>query len=614
MCKLRMGFRYRCIVSVVLFFGLSYVTLAQISPGPLTKAHTDLEGMLSCTKCHTLGDKVSNDKCLECHTEIKSLIDARRGYHVSLDVRGQDCFKCHSDHHGKNFDPVRFDGERFNHDLTGYILTGAHAKIDCRKCHTPDLIKDPDIRKRRDTYLGLGTECTDCHTDFHQGTLGNTCTDCHTTHAFVPASEFSHAETEFPLKGAHQNVDCASCHQVFTKNNSAFQEFAGVEFTQCSSCHDDPHTGRFGANCKECHVEESFHLFRGMENFNHNKTGFPLKGQHLTISCADCHDTKTSTDRMFKDFLTKDVSNCTACHDDVHEQKFGNDCKSCHSEVSFSSVRNFAAPEHRKTDFPLKGKHETVDCRKCHESGPMTQPLPFNTCAGCHDDYHEGQFITDLRTPDCAECHTVDGFTGSTFTVEQHSQTDFALTGAHLATPCFACHLQEEKWMFRNIGVRCIDCHDDIHAGTIEQQYYPEQACINCHKTEDWRLVTFEHSLTGWALEGSHQEQTCTACHLPDEEAGTRRVTFDGLTTTCAECHDNVHRSQFEISGVTDCARCHAPEQWKPSGFDHDSARFVLEGAHLEVACTECHTQTADTEGTYALYRLEKLACADCHQ
>jgi hypothetical protein len=317
---------------------------------------------------------------------------------------------------------------------------------------------------------------------------------------------------------------------------------------------------------------------------------------------------------MFKDFVSKDVSNCIACHDDVHEQKFGIDCLACHSEESFRSVRNFTALDHEKTDFPLLGKHETVDCRKCHETR-ITEPLVFNQCVACHDDYHEGQFVTDLHTPDCASCHTMDGFAGSTFTVEQHNQTAFALSGAHLATPCFSCHLQEDKWMFRNIGSACVDCHEDIHAGTIETQYYPDNACQSCHITDTWRQVSFDHSLTGWPLEGQHCNQSCTACHLSDtQENQARRVTFDVLTAECATCHDNIHRDQFLVDGATDCARCHTPAHWKPSAFDHDSARFVLEGAHLDVACARCHTETADAEGPYVLYRLEKLNCVDCHR
>ena len=76
---------------------------AQISPGDLTKAHADLEGIFKCTQCHILGDKVSNDKCLECHKEIKSRIDQKKGYHASREVRGKDCAVCHSEHHGRNF-------------------------------------------------------------------------------------------------------------------------------------------------------------------------------------------------------------------------------------------------------------------------------------------------------------------------------------------------------------------------------------------------------------------------------------------------------------------------------------------------------------------------------
>ena len=35
--------------------------LQEIWPEP----HKDLEGMFKCTQCHVLGQKVSNDKCLD---------------------------------------------------------------------------------------------------------------------------------------------------------------------------------------------------------------------------------------------------------------------------------------------------------------------------------------------------------------------------------------------------------------------------------------------------------------------------------------------------------------------------------------------------------------------
>ncbi len=605
----------RTFLSVVVLMCFSDLHLiAQISPGPLAEVHADLEGMSNCTRCHTIGEKVENAKCLQCHDALRSRIDAGEGYHVSAEVRGQDCFKCHSEHHGRKFEMVRFDVEHFDHDLTGYPLTGAHRQLNCAECHQPDFIQSRELRQRSGTYLGLNTACTTCHTDFHQGTLSNNCTKCHTTDAFVPASAFSHDKTDFPLVGAHQTVDCVSCHKVTTRNGSSFQEFADVPFTNCSSCHEDVHQGRFGTNCKECHVEESFHVFRGMGDFNHNKTGFPLLGKHQTISCADCHSTQVSTDRMFKDFTGKDVSNCTACHEDVHKQKFGNDCRTCHSEESFRAVRNFTVSDHSKTAYPLEGKHETVDCRKCHETRMML-PLAHSQCADCHADFHEGQFVTATRTPDCAECHTVNGFAGSTFTVEEHNRTDFVLTGAHLATPCFACHQRNDKWVFRDVGNRCTDCHEDVHGSSIDARYYPDKACERCHTPDAWNAVQFDHSLTGFALAGRHAQVACTACHIPDSTlTGKRHVAFNGLVQECTSCHANVHREQFAVDGITDCRRCHGFEHWKPSEFDHNTARFVLEGAHLEVACAQCHKAVADDQGSYVLFRLEKFACADCHE
>ena len=71
------------------FFIYSF-TFAQISPGELTTAHADLEGLSNCTKCHELGEKVLNSKCLDCHSEIKSLITFGEGFHSSGDVKGQN--------------------------------------------------------------------------------------------------------------------------------------------------------------------------------------------------------------------------------------------------------------------------------------------------------------------------------------------------------------------------------------------------------------------------------------------------------------------------------------------------------------------------------------------
>ena len=137
----------------------------QISPGKLSEAHSQLEGLGNCTQCHDLGNKVPDRKCLDCHTVIDDLIKSNRGFHVSSEVTSKTCTECHNDHHGIKFNMIRFDEDSFDHDLAGYPLEGNHAIIDCKECHQPDYIADIDLKKRDGTFLGLGNDCLDCHSN-----------------------------------------------------------------------------------------------------------------------------------------------------------------------------------------------------------------------------------------------------------------------------------------------------------------------------------------------------------------------------------------------------------------------------------------------------------------
>ena len=145
-------------------------SFAQLSPGKLSKGHTKLEGLSNCTQCHTIGDKVSNQKCLACHKELNTQVSKNKGFHVSAQVKGKDCITCHSEHHGLNFDVNRFDKKTFNHNLTGYELKGGHkTKVkNCNECHKADNITNPSLKSKPTTFLGLDTKCLSCHDDYHQ--------------------------------------------------------------------------------------------------------------------------------------------------------------------------------------------------------------------------------------------------------------------------------------------------------------------------------------------------------------------------------------------------------------------------------------------------------------
>jgi len=515
------------ITMILLFFVLDIG--AQISPGDLSQPHAHLKGLSNCTKCHILGEKVSNEKCLDCHLDIGIRLSEGRGYHSSIEVKGKACVKCHSDHHGQNFELIRFDTEHFDHNLTGYELQAGHSDITCDKCHKPEFISDQDIKAKSGTYLGLDQKCRSCHTDPHQGKLSTDCASCHDFSAFKPAIKFDHAKAQFPLLGKHSQVDCKLCHKVSLQNGKETQQFKGLAFGKCTSCHRDIHENKFGQNCTQCHSEISFHQIKGLKSFNHSRT-----------------------------------------------------------------------------NYPLEGKHRGVACRSCHKAG-YAKDLKYNRCTSCHRDYHKKQFVTEERRPDCSECHSILGFEQSSFTIEMHNESPFKLTGAHLATPCFSCHKKGNTWSFREIGNKCKDCHKNIHETVMDKKYDPEPACVSCHSVNRWSEISFDHSKTGYILEGSHLKQSCRSCHFKASEQVFK------LSANCQSCHKDPHQDQFELSSGKSCLKCHDYFDWSASMFNHKNTAFPLDGKHQNVACAKCHPKVVTAQVSYTRYKLKSFTCESCH-
>jgi len=527
---------YKFLLLAGLFISVCFNVSAQISPGDLSKSHANLEGVTNCTQCHSVGNKVTREKCLACHKDIKAEIDAHKGFHSSKEVGQKNCAQCHSDHHGRNFDMVRLNKKSFNHTLTGFVLKGQHAKQACTACHNSDNIQDPKLKKRPGTYLGLHQECLTCHEDYHQGKLSSKCTECHGFDTFKKAAGFDHNNTKFPLLGQHKNVACIKCHKIEIIDGKKTQKFNGLEF-----------------------------------------------------------------------------ANCTACHEDVHKNKFGQDCKRCHSEESFHFNKSMKAFDHNKTNFKLIGKHQQVDCKACHKTGKFTDPIKHNQCQDCHKDFHKGDFThRDGTKPDCNQCHTNAGFSPSTFSIEQHNKK-FKLEGAHLATSCMGCHKKEGEWKFKKMGKRCVDCHKNEHKGFIEDKFMPNEDCAVCHNVVSWKKVTFDHNKTGFKLDGKHADIACSECHYAKNENGARTQQFKGMSQECSSCHKDNHVGQFAVNGKTNCTRCHGTDDWHKSKFDHNTSRFKLDGAHVTVKCEECHKQVTNEKGKYVEYKFESIECKRCH-
>jgi hypothetical protein len=535
-----MNFKYLILFLITILF-CDGIATAQISPGELSNAHANLEGVGNCTKCHDLGNKVTNEKCLDCHKAIKSQINLKKGFHVSTEVAGKDCFVCHNDHHGRNFQLLKFDKATFKHAITGFELIGAHAKenckaCNCRSCHKPEFIKDPELKKKSSTYLGLNNACLSCHADFHKGKFSPNCNTCHGFESFKNSPGFDHNITKYPLLGKHKTVTCEKCHKPTITNGKSMAKWEGVAFENCTNCHKDVHENKFGQNCKQCHTEESFHTIKEVGKFDHDKT-----------------------------------------------------------------------------DFKLLGKHQSVECKKCHKTN-LIDKIKFDLCSNCHQDYHKNEFSKNGIVPDCNQCHTHNSFTESLYTIEKHNLSKFSLEGAHLATPCLACHKKQERWIFINVGNSCVDCHVNKHKGFIQEKFYPQEDCTKCHNVNTWKTINFDHSTTKFKLEGAHIKQSCALCHFAKDVNGVSVQKFEGLTGECSNCHKNTHADQFELNGKTNCTRCHASESWKKTTFDHNLFRFKLLGAHLLVKCEKCHKEVINEKGRYIEYKNNKLLCSNCHR
>lgn len=598
----------------IIFILLSFSLNGQLSPGKLTESHSHIEGLKNCTQCHSIGNKIPDQKCLSCHVEIESLITNKRGLHSSSEFLSKECIDCHGEHHGRKFDMVRFQEDNFDHNLTGYTLEGQHAIIDCRSCHKSENINNPELKSRSNTFLGLEKECIQCHQDVHQGTLKKDCKNCHDFNSFSPASFFDHNETNFKLTGAHSNVDCGSCHREEIRNNLPFQVFAGISYNACTDCHENPHIFTLNTSCTNCHIDSDFEIFTGQKNFNHNLTGFILEGAHKDVNCFECHE-KTTTSDLFLDKRNIRNTDCVSCHEDPHDGKFGVTCIDCHNVTSFYDLKNIETFNHDLTNFPLQGLHQTVDCKSCHANN-FSQDLEYNNCYDCHNDYHRGEFSAPVQR-DCNECHSIEHkFSFTSFGIEEHNDAPFILTGGHIATPCFECHLDENHWSFKNIGESCVDCHLDIHQGYISETFYPNQDCTQCHNTAMWSEIGFDHSSTEWNLTGKHIEVSCASCHIEKNDISVIiNQIFVNLKEECRECHSNPHGKQFELEGTTKCIRCHSTDNWSPNNFDHQQTAFPLTGKHAEIECKLCHKEVVIVNGKHVTdFKLKQFDCINCHR
>jgi hypothetical protein len=512
---------------------------------------------ISCAQCHGQGGNYSglSTECVGCHLDNYNA--TTNPNHISAGFP-TDCIQCHTingwspasfDHDGPYF-PI-YTGEhagKWNACADCHEVPNNYSIFTCISCHEHNQQEMNDKHQGVQGYIYESGACLSCHPD---GTKGNA---------------FNHGNSIFPLTGAHITVNCQDCH------TSGYQ---GTP-TECVACHQEnfnnstnPSHTQLGlsTDCATCHTTDPDWqpaLFPV-----HNQY-FELLGAHINIpGCNDCHNGN----------FTNTPNTCIACHqtdfdattDPPHQiLNFSVDCLECHTMNGWTPA-NF-----NHSFYIISSQHNDVTCIECHSESNY-QPQ----CLSCHlEDFNEGHNPGDPT--DCWGCHTTNNW-DSNF---DHNNTNFPLTGAHLAITCQDCH----SGGYQGTPTECFACHQTNYNNTTNPDHEAlmlPTTCESCHTTNTgWQPALFPIHNQFYELLGAHANiSNCDDCHNGN---------YNNIPYTCIGCH------QIDYNGTTDpphqvlnfsfdCLTCHTMNGWIPANFNHSF--FPVSNHHNNVNCNECHSE-----------------------
>ena len=284
---------------------------------PLEGAHA----AANCASCHG-GDPPVYDgtpeTCVGCHRDDRDAVV--QPSHADF---GDECGTCHA---SLAWRPASFPAHE-------WPLEGAHAVATCASCHG-----DPPV------YEGTQTACSSCHqqdrasvTDPPHDGFSDDCQSCHGTVSWASA-EFAHAV--FPLTGAHQSVECSSCH------TGTPAVFAGTA-SECVSCHRQDYDGSpfpghssFATTCQDCHSTDGWVPASGG---NHPQERFSITGTH-NFACNDCHNPSLGPNGAGN-------ADCVGCHEGAHTL--------ARMDNEHGDIGNYPRGANRAPNF----------CLQCHADG-----------------------------------------------------------------------------------------------------------------------------------------------------------------------------------------------------------------------------------------------------
>lgn len=217
---------------------------------PLTGKHK----MILCDECHSQGYVNLPTDCWSCHESDFSI--SSDPDHIQNNF-SHECDICHSTN--------AWSPAEYNHDKTGFPLTGTHNLLECSDCHIQG-------------YSGLSADCFACHeTEYNNTTNPN------------------HISANFPQ-------DCESCHNTTNWNQTTWDHDS-----QYFPIYSGKHRGEWDT-CDECHVNANdYSAFECIDCHEHsNKSRVDNQHNEVTnyvyasYACYDCHPDGREESNLFK--------------------------------------------------------------------------------------------------------------------------------------------------------------------------------------------------------------------------------------------------------------------------------------------------------------------------
>jgi hypothetical protein len=327
--------------------------------------------------------------------------------------------------------------------------------------------------------------------------------------------------------------------------------------------------------CSTCHTITAWS--NGV--FDHSSTGFPLANSHQlapagkVTACTQCHIGGNYN-------LTIQPTDCgnSGCHLTTWQQTNNpthsaagpafatSNCSTCHDTIAWTDISSF---NHSSTGFALTGAHLTTACALCHVNNNYNLTSANTDCYGCHQSSWNSTQTLGGSVPNhitagfptslCSTCHNTVAWNPGMF---NHTTTGWALTGAHVNTPCSSCHLNN-NYTLTAANTACYGCHladwnsTQTLGGSVPNHIsagYPT-TCDTCHTTASWLGATFDHTY----FPIPHHGSVCNDCH----QVSTNYASF-----TCINCHTQTAHQQAQTNnthadingysyGPTTCYNCH---------------------------------------------------------